>query len=62
MPSKVCHYPGCSVAIDGVHLLCVTHWHKLPARIQAGIQERIRGWHDRAAAEEFLNSWFFLRK
>jgi hypothetical protein len=59
---RLCRWPGCEIAVSGDHLCCVSHYRSLPGRIQAGIQERIRGWKDRAAAETFLSSYFAVTK
>jgi hypothetical protein len=53
-----CSYPKCAQEVGAAHLCCVSHWNKLPPRIRAGCQERIRGWKSLAAAQDFLNSYF----
>ena len=57
-----CLFPGCSAQVARPHLLCVSHYRQLPPRIQAGVQERIRGWKDTGAAVDFLLTWLRVQK
>lgn len=55
--THTCSFPGCRVPVDARRICCGHHWHLLPARIQAGIQERLRGWGSAAEARSFLLSY-----
>ena len=53
----VCCFPDCTTAVSKPHVTCPHHWYALPARVQAEVQARIRGWKDPGAAREFIVSW-----
>ncbi len=52
-----CVFPDCDATVKTPHVTCVAHWRSLPPRIQAAVQERIRGWKDTGAAREFVVLW-----
>ncbi len=59
-----CTFPGCQAVIEPAHVACFAHWARVPKPIRQQVQERLKGWKDKAAARDCLKSWFLaeLRK
>jgi hypothetical protein len=62
MANLKCAFPECTVDVTAPHIVCVHHWHTIPARVKDQIQARIRGWKDEAQARSLLVSWLRSQK
>ncbi len=58
MPKRVCCHPMCVVPVQGDHIACIDHWMQVDVATRKQVWERIRGWHNRDAAEEYLVGFF----
>jgi hypothetical protein len=47
----------CTEQVPSGRVCCVSDWRGLPPRVQAAVQERLRGWKNEGAAREFVQMW-----
>jgi hypothetical protein len=57
---RTCQHPGCLAVISGDHLMCVTHWQRLPKEARQECQRRLMGWDSWDAAALWLEGYFKL--
>lgn len=61
MDAMCCH-PDCPKRISKGRVACPEHWQTVDATVRRQVQWRLYGWHDAAAAREYLMHFFKKQK
>lgn len=57
MPRTVCMHPTCTVEISPLHLMCITHFKRLPQPVAKEIQKLLHNKKNQAEGIAFLRAY-----
>lgn len=60
--AQKCMQPGCLTNVSSGHLMCVSHWLRVPGGVRREVQRRMIGWKNRGAARQYLFDWLRQQK